>query len=572
MSKKVKVFIIGFIVMCLIGVAGVLAVIQYMKPCTDVKELKDYYNVTSDEEAVIVLQNRICDERAIYDNGEVYLNLQFIKDNLNDRFYYDQNEKKLIYALPDEMVVTEAGSTEYIRGEDSKDFSKVITKETDKGLFVAISYAKQFSQFNYLVYDEPDRVVIKNDFSEDELIATVKKATQLRVDATNKSEILKELSVDDRLLCLMENNTKLSKGYISVMSEDGVIGYVQEKCLNKSQYVALESDYEEPEYTSIRKDYDINLTWNVVTNSAANAMMPQLLDNTSGVNTISPTWFSLADEKGNINSLASEEYVKEAHNRNVEVWALIDDFTTDADLSKILTKTSIRQKLINNLISEVKKYDIDGINVDFEKIKSDFAEDYIEFIRELSIECRKNSIVLSVDSYVPMPYSEYYRRDEQGVVADYVIIMAYDEHYAGSEESGSVSSISWVQSAIDNTLEQVEDRRKVIIGIPFYTRLWEEEYVEGGYTNIVSSKALSMSGAIETLNENGASFSWDETTKQNYAEYNKNKHLFRMWVEDEKSLEAKMEVISEAGVGGIGSWRLGFETSTVWDVIGKYLK
>jgi spore germination protein YaaH len=290
-----------------------------------------------------------------------------------------------------------------------------------------------------------------------------------------------------------------------------------------------------------------------------------VLEQSKGINTISPTWFSVADNQGNITSLASEAYVSRAHNAGVEVWALCDDFNKEADINELLSYTSRREKLENELIASAFKFDLDGINIDFENITAKSAKHYIQFLRELSIKCRNNGIVLSVDNYVPASYNRFYDLEEQGKVVDYVAIMAYDEHHSNSEESGSVSSIGFFQKAIEDTLKEV-GKERVIAGIPFYTRLWTEK-ADGSLT----SAAYGM-GAIRTLlEENGAKVNWDEETGQNYAEYKTADGVNKVWLEDEKSIERRMKTASEAGVAGMAYWKLGMEKANVWNTIQKFI-
>lgn len=567
MNQKVKVAIFGAIIFIVLGVAAVLMVMNVLKPSSEVMDLASYYGNVSSDNAVLILEDSIQDERVVYRDGEVYLKYDMVCSELNKRFYWDANEKILIYTLPEDIIEVKPDSKSYSVNGKEEEFGKKILVETEGYIWVALSFVEKYSNIKSKVFSDPHRVVITNKWDEDILTATVKQDTQLRYEGSSKGSVLKEMSVGDKVRFIMEDNTSLSKGYVKVMSEDGIIGYIKDTHLNESAYEKQVSDFKEPEYTSVKREYPINLTWNMVSNETANSMVGELLDNSSGVNTISPTWFSLADTEGNINSLASHTYVQEVHNRGIEVWALIDDFTTDVNVKDVLTRTTSRRNLINNLMEKVKEYEIDGINVDFESIKSDFAVDYIQFIRELSIQCRKENIVLSVDSYVPMPYSKFYNRTEQGIVADYVIIMAYDEYYAGSATSGSVASISWVETAVNATMEQVEDKSKIVIAIPFYSRLWEEQMNSDGSTTVISSKAIVMTEINSLLAENGAVSSWDDETKQEYAEYTKNGHLYKIWVENERSLEAKLNVIKQAKLGGVASWRLGFEPKTVWPLI-----
>lgn len=572
MNQKIKVAILGVVVFVVIGVVAALMVISFLKPSDEVMDLATYYGNVTKDNAVLVLEDTIQDERVTYKDGEVYLKLDMVCSELNGRFYWDANEELLIYTLPEDIIEAKLDSKSYSVNGKEEDYGKTILIKEEGFVWVSLSFVEKYSNIKSKVYSDPNRVVINNKWDEDILVATAKQETQIRYEGSSKSSILKELAQGDKVRFIMEDNTSLSKGYVKVMSEDGIIGYVKDTHLNDSEYEKQVSDFKEPEYTSVKRDYPINLTWNAVSNEVANSMVGELLDNTSGVNTISPTWFSLADTEGNINSLASHTYVEEVHGRGVEVWALVDDFTTDVNVKDVISKTSSRRNLINNLVKEVVEYDIDGINVDFESIKAEFAADYIQFIRELSIQCRKEKIVLSVDSYVPMPYSKFYNRTEQGIVADYVIIMAYDEYYAGSPTSGSVASISWIETAVNATMEQVEDKSKIVIAIPFYSRLWEESMNSDGSTTVVSSKAIIMTEINSLLSENGAVSSWDEKTKQEYAEYTKDGHLYKIWVENERSLEAKLNVIKQAKIGGVASWRLGFEPKTVWPLIEDCLR
>ena len=189
------------------------------------------------------------------------------------------------------------------------------------------------------------------------------------------------------------------------------------------------------------------MAWHQITNADANTTIASVLQNTKGINVISPTWFYLNDNNGNIASLASSDYVNYCHQNGIEVWALVSNLENkDVDTTSVLTYTSKRENLINNLISAAIQYNFDGINVDFEALSSEVGDSYIQFIRELSLKCANNGIVLSVDDYVPTSYTAFYNRAEQAVFADYVVVMAYDEHYSGSEEAGSVASIGFLRS------------------------------------------------------------------------------------------------------------------------------
>lgn len=349
-------------------------------------------------------------------------------------------------------------------------------------------------------------------------------------------------------------------------------GYVQNKYINTEAGVAWEcaEAKEEPEFTNLVRDKKINLAWHQTTSSDANAKITEMLQGTKGINVISPTWFALSDNDGNFTNLGETWYVDTLHNMGIEVWGLISNFEHDVDTSEVISYTSKRNYLIQNLIKQSKALGLDGINLDFEQISTDSGEDYIQFVRELSVACRKNDLVLSVDNYVPTGYTAHYNRKEQGIFADYVIIMGYDEHYGGSEVAGSVASIGFVKEGIEMTLEEVP-AEKVINAIPFYTRIWKEENTENG-TVSVSSQAAGMERIENLINEKNLDTGWNEECAQFYTEYEEDGALYRIWIENDVSIEEKMKLIQENDLAGVAEWKLGFQKNTVWDVINKYLQ
>ena len=295
-----------------------------------------------------------------------------------------------------------------------------------------------------------------------------------------KSPVLTELKKKDEVT-VIENEDNWRK----VRTKDGFIGYVKKSALKKEEKKVVDTDFEEPDFTNIKKDYTINMVWHNVTNSTANSTVLEKIAATKGLTTIAPTWYHVKDTEGNLESISSAEYVNYAHQSNIEVWATVRDFdggiSSNEESLALLSSTSNRENLINQLIAEALQTGIDGINVDFEKISQECGEHYIQFIRELSVRCRQNGLVLSVDNYVPKGYNMQYNRKEQGVMADYVVIMGYDEHFGGSPEAGSVSSYNFVKEGIEETLKEVP-AEKVISGVPFFTRLWQETPEDRGGT------------------------------------------------------------------------------------------
>lgn len=571
-------FLLIFLVL---AVAGGMAIfwVRY-GPSKERYDLNNYFGIESQDQIAVTVDNEVVGPQARKYDGTLYVSYETVRDYLNSRFYWDTNENLLLYTLPTEVLSVSVGSSDCTgaSGTQSKDY--VILKTEGSTPYVALDFVQEYTDLEYKEYtDNVDRVMIKKTWGE-MTTAVVKRDTQVRYRGGVKSEILTEVSRDDTVIVLEEID-----GWKKVRTEDGFVGYVRERALRKekTEEVTSTRDFTEPEFTSISKDYTINLAWHQVTSQTANNAVLETIAGTKGLTTISPTWFSVADNSGNITSIASSEYVNYCHQSGLEVWGLVDNFSKNVDSYELLSRTSSRQNLVNQLISAALQSGIDGINVDFEQISQETGWHYIQFIRELSVKCRLNNLVLSVDNYVPKGFNSHYHREEQGIVADYVIIMGYDEHYSGSYEAGSVASYNYVKEGIEETLKDVP-AQKVINAVPFYTRLWktvpktEEELAEQAgteaaqYPEKVTSEALGMEAAAARVSSAGAEAVWDDTVKQNYAEWTgADGATYKIWLEDSASLEAKLQLMKENNLAGTAAWKLGFETSDIWDLIIKYV-
>ena len=542
--------------------AGKLLYEKY-SPSKEMADLKEYFGLSGDQDMAVVINNEMVGDMARLIDGKVYLHVETVYEYIDSRFYWDEKENQYLYALPKELVSAAVGESSYTVAKSSQDAGYVILRTDGSDAYVAADFLLNYTNFIYEYSEEPNRVRITTEFGNKDVVTAQKKAA-VRWKAGIKSPIL--TNVDKGTVMYVLEEPEDVGDWTKVLTKDGFIGYVKNNRISAvTQEEVTAPDFEEPEYTSISKDYTINMTWHQVTNMEANNYLLNKIADTKGLTTISPTWFSIADTDGNISSLASQAYVTYAHQQGLEVWGLVDNFKEGVSTYETLSKTSSRQRLVNQLIAAAIQYGLDGINVDFELITQDCARAYIEFIRELSIMCRINGIILSVDNYVPTASSDHYDRAEQGVFADYVVIMGYDEHYAGSEEAGSVASIDYVQQGIEKTLSEVP-KEKVINAIPFYTRFWKTD-ADG----TVTSEALGMNDADQKVKNNNAEPVWDDTTKQYYVEIEYDGATYQMWMEEETSIEEKMKLIKQYELAGVSSWRLGYERSSIWDVILKYV-
>ena len=563
MKKKIIPIVIAIVLIIIIGGvtfgSRILEKYSYSKERAD---LNAYYGITGSQEAAIVLQDEIVEEKARISDGIYYLDMATIHKYLNDRFYVDGGEGLLLYTLPEDIVRNSIGSSVKETAQGSEELGYTAAIWEGDTLYVALDYIKQYTNFSYQLFTDPYRIQLTTEWPSYE-VASISKNTQVRVKGGVKSEILTDVQKGDQVSVLEQMET-----WSKVKTADSVIGYVENKRLTgiRSEQPIPVTDYQEPEYTSLTRDHKINLGWHVVASAGGNDTFNSVTANAGNLNVISPTWFKLCDNEGGYTSFASADYVQKAHDRGIEVWALIEniEYKDSISMYEILSSTTTRQKLIDSLMNDLITYGIDGINVDFEQLSMDCGEHFVEFIRELSVACRKNGKVLSVDNYVPRDFNDYYDRKEQGIVADYVIVMGYDEHYAGSKEAGSVASIDYVEDGIAQTVKEVP-AEKVINAIPFYTRIWETT------GDGISSQAVDMVTAEQFISNHGITAEWDETTCQNYGEYTSGDSRYQVWLEDADSIKVKLNVMENYGIGGVAEWRLGFEKPEIWDVIGEYL-
>lgn len=551
-----------FFVVLIVVVIGGAFLVKKFSPSKERADLNKYYGIKKENQLAITIDNKVIGAKGMLIDGEPYVEYSIVRDYLNERFYLDSGENMLLYTLPDGTIRADVGSREYTLKRETKTEDYVILKMDGNTAYVALDFVQKYTNLSFEMYKDPARVMIVRKWG-DTTVAVVKKSAQLRTKDNIKSPILTNVSKKD---CVTIIDTK--EGWKKVRTEDGIVGYMKSGSLKKETVQTLSRDFEEQVYPNISKDYTINLAWHLVASRADNDTVLEKIANGKGMTTISPTWFSLKDTKGNINSLASSQYVTYAHQQNVEVWALVKDFDggigSQEETYELLRSTGNRENLINRLIAEALKTKIDGINVDFEYVSKECSEHYLQFLRELSLKCRQNEIILSVDNPVLSKDTTQYNLKEQGNVVDYVILMSYDEYGADSEVSGPGASYDFVKKAVEDALEVVP-KEKLIHAIPLYSRLWEE--VE----EAVSNRAYGMNRIQNIIAEAGETVALDKETGLNYAEWEADGATYKVWVEDLSSMEAKLKLMKDHKLAGVAGWRLGFESSDAWELILKYV-
>ncbi len=567
------------ILLILLVIAGTILskVIERYTPTKEVQDLKEYYNLTADDDMAVVQDNVQTEYFGKYVDGVPYLLIDTVQDELNSRFYWDTNENVLLYTTATQLITVNAGENQYYIDREVQATDYTIVKLDGESAYVALPFVKQYTAMDYEVIENPTRLVLTTTYGDVEK-TVVKKDTQIRFRGGIKSPILKEVEKDTVLTLLEADET-----WTKVATDDGLIGYMKSNAIGDAYTETLASDFSEEAHEHRLLDKKINMVWHQVTGQAANSTISDVLSEAKGVNVVSPTWFYLNDNEGNLVDIASTSYVEYCHQNGVEVWALVENITNkDVSTTEVLTHTSKRQNLVNQLISYAIQYNLDGINVDFEALEGEVGDAFAQFIRELSLKCANNNVVLSVDNYAPTESSKFYDCEEQAAFADYICIMGYDEHYNGSGE-GSVASIGFVENAVKDMIEMNVPAGQIVLGMPFFTRVWEEtpkteeaselEQASDDYVSYdLSSRAIGMTEQANLIAANGAAVTWLEESGQYYAEYTNDGKTYKIWMENADSLELKLQLMQQYELAGASFWKYGLEVPEIWDTILKYMQ
>lgn len=545
----------------LILIAGGVLLVQRYMPSRERVPAETYFGALSENEAAVVLNDTLLDTRALLQEGALYFPYDLVRDELNSRFFWDEGNNQMLFTTALETYEIPVNSAQYTMDGLQKEYERPIVLQTEDALYLSADFLQLYTKVDVILSGEGPscHVLVKNEWGPQKT-ATLKKNAAVRTLGGIKSPIVADALEGDpvRILEELENWSR-------VVTVDGYIGYVQNRRLTAPQETEVTREFAEPEYPSLTREEKIRMVWHQIDNADSNGYLSEDIEKMTGIDVISPTWFSVADNEGAILSLADEEYVKTAHEAGLEIWGLISNFSPDVDTVTLLSSTAARRRMVDTLVNEALRLGIEGINLDFEYIREESSLSFVQFARELSIGCRKNGLVFSVDVPVPMDFNLYFNRKELGTVADYVIVMGYDEHYYGSD-AGSVASLSFEENGITETLKEVP-AQKIISGIPFYTRIWYT-VDNGDGTNSVTSEVLGMSAVERTLESYNITPVWDEGTGQEYASWTvEDGTLCEIWIENEKSLAKKAQLVNQYSLGGFSAWVLGNEKDTVWETL-----
>lgn len=542
------------IIICLVIIAAIIGIgsffINRYTPTDTEMNKNEYYGLTSEEEAALILNGQVLEEKGLVVDGTVYISYSDVWNYLNSGFYWDAQAGQLMLTLP-------SGTLTWTPG----DGSGAVILGSDGNPYISAECVKENSDIDLEIYSEPNRVVARTQW-DGVRTATVTETAQVRYRGGPRSEILTEVQAGDTVVFQEDLSD-----WCQVATSDGYVGYVESGSLTQNEETGLPHETDEKfQYQKISLDHKIVLGWHYVGSQEGNSSLSEVIAGATGLNTISPTWFSLADGQGNLISYADSSYVEQAHAAGLQVWGLLGDVDGSAvNTGSVLSSAEARANIIQQLMQIAAECGMDGINVDFESVREESAPQYLQFLKELCVAAHQQNLIVSTDNFVPT-YTGYYKRAEQAKTVDYIIIMGYDEHTASSEEAGSVASLPFVEQGIADTLAEVP-AEQVINAVPFYTRGWVETF---GST-VPESQTLSMDEADVFVTEHGIETYWDASVGQNVGSVETGDARYSIWLEDEQSIAEKVNLASEYNLAGVAVWRLGFERQSVWSIFEDYV-
>lgn len=501
----------------------------------------------------------------IVENGVVYVSTKDIANFFDDHIFYDNKY--------DQIITTSETKVATLKLNENK--AKVNGSTVDlvaSAKKIGEQFYLPFSEISESVYNvettyiKDTNTVVLVSLDRELTYANSSKKNSVKSKPTMFSKTVDKIEKGDNVTVVPSKNGD-ENGWTKVTTENGKIGYVKTTTLANTKKIRDNLEMGK------QIQGNVSLVWEYFSKYAK---APQRTEKIDGVNVVAPTFFSLSDSKkgaivANVGQ-AGQNYINWAHSNGYRVWPWVANEATnkaDKDLtSEILNDYKLREKLISSIVSAVEMYNLDGINLDFENMYESDKDAYSRLVIELAPRLKELGKVLSVDVTAPdgsPDWSLCFNRNVIGDVADYVIFMAYDQHNQSSTEAGTVAGCDWVEANINKFLGQEGVKpEKIILAMPFYTRVWN--VTDGG----LSSSAVDMKSQ-STLIPDDAKITWDDSLKQNLAEYEKNGRTYKVWMEDAKSLKCKLDLVKKYSLAGGAFWRKDQETSDVWKVINENL-
>jgi spore germination protein YaaH len=504
-------------------------------------------------------------------DGQILLPFLTVKAHLDPYIWWDETLKKVTVTTENRVIQMETDKLDaYINSEPME--LKFPATEIDNVLYIPIGFLASFYQIKIEYISQTNVVVIDRENEIHRIGYPVSSGAVVRKGRHIKYPIVKkfddaDLQSDACKLLIFEDYEKWYK----VRTADGILGYIRKEDAVVKAFEINKIPEKVKKKPSLPPG-KINLVWDQMYSPTKKYLDWEYND---GIDILSPTWFQVANRDGDLINRADEQYVQWAHQNGYQVWALVaNDFNDIEATSQILNDGLKREHIIKQLLAFASLYQLDGINFDFENIYKKDKEVYTQFIREAAPLLREQGLVVSVDVTVPDgsdTWSKCYDRKALGETVDYVCLMTYDQTWAGASWAGSTAELGWVEENLKKTLKEVR-ADKLLLGIPLYTRLWEETADESGKTHVRTGRALTMEAAAKLMKENNAVPEWDDDIAQHVVSYTVDNVTYKMWLENEHSVNYKLSLVHKYNLAGSSTWSHNFANDAVWLVFAETLK
>lgn len=550
-KRAQKNYIFGNIIKTIIFIF-LIGIIFYLAPnYVKTDEARKKINLVINNKNVTV---KLKNDMYINDKKVVYMSITDVKNYLDKYIYYDTQNKQVITTYGEKIGILSTDKNIININNSTLNILSGIEVKNDE---IYLPITQMATVYNMEMTYITDKNTLVMDSLEKELIkADVSSKVSVKYKNTVFSKTVDRVNKGSKVIVVEEKN-----GWSKIRTNAGKIGYVKTSKIQNKYYVRQNLNDVKKQSTA-----KINMVWDYFSEygKAANRSSTTI----DGVNVVSPSFFTVVKNgNGKINENVGNNglnYINWAKQNNYKVWAMVSNNANKDTTSTILNSYTLRTNMINTIVSLANKYNLDGINIDFENMNESDKSMFSRFIIELEPKLKEAGKTLSVDVTAPDgggDWSECYERDVIGNVADYIVFMAYDQNGAYSSKEGTTAGYNWVETNLNKFIKREEiPSNKIVLGMPFYTRLWKEE------NGNITSKTVNMKN-IDTVIPSDVQRTWDDTLKQNYVEYTQDSVVYKMWIEDEASIKEKVGLVRKYNLAGVASWEKDREKDTIWAVI-----
>jgi spore germination protein YaaH len=520
----------------------------------------------------IAHQGKWLDASAVVEDGQVYLPLSVVNLWADPKLVWDESSSNVILTSAGKVIQMETDQlTAYVNDEPFP--LRFPVQQIDGEVYLPMDPLAHWLGLSVTLLDLGKMVLVEQDgevitWGKLKTLSKPDKFHAIRQSPGIQSPIVAEAQPEEKVKIQGEQ-----EGWYIVQKSTGEIGFLDknEVLLGERQAIELERDDQRPFLPWRPVGGKIHMTWEYVYSKTAS---PAKIGNVTGLNVVSPTWFELLDGEGNIQSKADLSYVRWAHDQGFQVWGLFSNGFDPDRTHEVLSTFETRKKMTRQLLAFAEMYELDGINIDFENVYLKDKDALVQWVREAAPLLHDQGLVISMDittKSLSETWSMFYDRPALGKLVDYLVLMAYDEHWASSPTAGSVASLPWVERGVKQLIEEEGvSPSKIILGVPFYTRLWSEEVIDGEIK--VSSKALSMDTVTKIIKEKGLEKAYLEEEKQNFVSWQEEEVTYKIWLEDEMSMAHRIDLVSQYRLAGLASWRRGFQNEAMIPLIAEQLE